>query len=255
MKLDRIIVAVDNNKDYYEFWPFVAKRWKSWGVTPTLIVVADEPIDIDESLGDVRYIKPHPSIPTKHQAQIVRFYGAAAYEDEVCIISDIDMMHLNKNYFLDSVKECGDDNIVMYSADAYPPGDFMHPAYPMSYMAAKGSTFKEIIKGDLENFHDHIEEWMGHGFGWYTDEKVFALKFQQWSDTSPNRATLLKRGFHSGPGALSIRRIDRAEGSIYGQNLLELNFYIDFHMPRPYEEHKEMIDRVFSQTRGEESDG
>ena len=248
MKIDRITVAVDGNKDYYQFWPFVAKRWTSWGVKPTLMVISDKKLDIDESLGDVQYIKPVDGIPTKHQAQIIRFFSAASFPEDVCITSDIDMMHLNKDYFLGSVKGYSDDKIVIYSADAYPPGNAMHPAYPIGYNAAKGSTFKEIIKGDLETFSKDVKEWMSYGYEWFTDEKVFYIKLEEWQKENKNRTALLSRGFNIGNDPTILRRIDRDFNCNFNDELLDKNFYIDFHMPRPYEKYKKIIDEVYERT-------
>lgn len=248
MKIDRITVAVDGNKDYYQFWPIVAKRWSSWGVTPTLMVISDKKLEIDENLGDVKYIKPINGIETKHQAQIIRFFAAASYSDDVCITSDIDMMHLSKEYFLGSVDRYTDDKIVIYSADAYPPGNFMHPAYPIGYNAAKGSTFKEIIKGDLNDFEEHLKEWMSQGYGWFTDEKVFYKKLEAWQKENKGKTVLLNRGFNVSNDPMTLRRIDRDWNCQFNGNLLDKNFYIDFHMPRPYDQYKEIIDEIFKRT-------
>ena len=248
MNIDRVTIAVDGNKDYYQFWPFVARRWSSWGVRPTLMVISEKKLDIDESLGDVKYIKPIADIPTKHQAQIIRFFAAASFPDDVCITSDIDMMHLNKEYFLGSVKNYDDDKIVIYSADAYPPGNFMYPAYPIGYNAAKGSTFREIIKGDLSTFSEDVKEWMSHGYEWYTDEKVFYIRLEEWQKQNKNRTVLLNRGFNISNSSLVIRRIDRDSNCQYNEDMLRNNFYIDFHMPRPYENYKDIIDNIYNKT-------
>lgn len=251
MKIDRAIASTNNNPDYYQFWPLFAKRWLSWGITPTLIVISDEKLDIDESLGDVIYIPPASPVPTGNQAQIVRLFAAASYEEEICLISDIDMVSLQREYFSDSVKECDDDSFVVYSSDAYPPGDPAYPAYPMCYLCSKGSNFKEIIDGDLDNFHERVEEWMNYGHGWHTDEKVFYEKFMKWRSRD-EKSVLLRRGFNISNHPMSIGRICRSYNCEYNENLLSKGFYIDFHMPRPYSAHKEIIDRVYEETKDKE---
>ena len=248
MKIDRVILSTNDNEDYYSFWPLVAKRWSSWGIAPELFVVSKNDLGIDNSLGNVTYIDPLDNYSTAHQAQIARFFGATNFKDEVCLISDIDMMPLNKDYFIKSVDRYTDDSIVFYSADAYLPGNPAFPAYPMCYMAAKGKTFEEIIKSNLDEFSIDFPEWMSHGYGWFTDEKVFYQKLQYWKKDNEKRMALLRRGFNISNDPQTIRRIDRANNSHYNGDFLKNNFYVDYHMPRPYKSHKNIIDLVFDGT-------
>ena len=236
MKIQRAIMATDANPEYYQFWPVVAKRWNSWGITPTLAVVSDKKIDIDESLGDVIYHTPNPDVPTPQQAQIIRLFLAASYEDDVCLISDIDMLPLKKDYFTKTIEVYDNVSFVVYSSDAYPPTDPAFPAYPMCYLASDGENFKEIIEGDLESFNDVVVAWLEEGHGWHTDEKVFFQKLQKW-DAINNLMIPLRRGFNMSPDPASI-----------GRNLISSGFYIDYHMPRPYEKFKEVIDNIYKKT-------
>ena len=248
MKINRVIVSTNDNEEYYQFWPLIASRWRSWGVTPTLAVVSKEKLDIDENLGDVLYIDPVPGLATSHQAQIVRFFAAASYENEISIISDIDMLCLNKEYFLDSVEAYDDDKFVVYSSDAYLPGNPAYPAYPMCYMAAQGTRFKEIIHGDLSNFSEEVPKWLAQGHSWFTDEKVFYDKLKEWRKQEDD-VVLLRRGFNNGNHPIFIRRIDRGTNCEVNQSLLKENFYIDFHMPRPYERYKDTIDNIYEESK------
>ena len=57
MKIDRVILSSDTNPYYLDFWPIVAKAWVKMGIKPTLALVGNEPVEIDESLGDIIRIK------------------------------------------------------------------------------------------------------------------------------------------------------------------------------------------------------
>jgi len=247
MKITRAILATNDNEQYYQFWPLVARRWQRWGIIPTLIVISDKKLDIDESLGDVIYYSPLEKQNTAHQAQVIRLFAAANFESDVCLVSDLDMMPLKKEYFTDAASYYDDEHFLVYSSDAYLPGDPAFPAYPMCYLCSKGINFKNIIEGNLSNFEDKFGEWMNYGYGWHTDEKVFYKKFQEWA---PNhkKVTFLRRGFNISNSLLSIARIDRSNGCEHNKNLISQNFYVDFHMPRPYKQHSEIIDFIYSQT-------
>jgi len=249
VKIQRAVMATDANSEYYQFWPVVAKRWSTWGITPTLAVVSDEKLDIDESLGDVIYRSPIPEVSTAQQAQIIRLFLAANFEDDICLISDIDMLPLRKEYFTDSVAPYDDMNFVVYSSDAYLPNDPAYPAYPMCYLASQGENFKEIIDGDLENFNDVVVTWIQEGFGWHTDERVFFQKLQKWEALN-NLMVTLRRGFNMSSDPAVIARIDRSWNSFYNEDMIKQRYYIDYHMPRPYEAYKDQIDTIYSKTEG-----
>ena len=248
MHIDRAIVATDSNKEYYQFWPIVARRWRQWGITPTLAVISHKKLDIDESLGDVRYIAPVEGVPTSHQAQIVRLFLAAHFETETCLISDIDMLPLQKKYFTEPIKTIENDKFVVYSADAYLPGNPAYPAYPMCYLLAQGKIFKNIIDGNLDNFDVRVKQWLEHGFGWHTDERVFYQKLKEW-ETNTKKAIFLRRGFNMSNDPISIQRIDRGNGCAHRDDLIIKGFYIDFHMPRPYSQHNTLIDKIYNETQ------
>jgi len=248
MKIDRAIMATDANPDYYKFWPTVAKRWISWGITPTLFVISKDKLNIDSSLGDVVYVNPTTDVPTAHQAQIIRLFAAASFRKDVCIISDIDMMPLQKEYFIESCKPYKDDKLVVYSSDAYLPDDPAHPAYPMCYLCSSGKTFYDIIGGDLDNFSKLVKEWISCGHGWHTDEKVFFQKLMDWQEQNA-KTVFLRRGFNVSNHPITIARIDRSNGSDCRMDLLEKNYYVDYHMPRPYDKYSETIDTIYEKTK------
>ena len=247
MKIDRVILSTNENVDYYEFWPLVAQRWKKWGITPTLSVVSDKKLNINEDLGDVIYSSPIKDIPSAQQAQIIRLFTAAQFENDVCLISDLDMLPLKKEYFTSPLSIHNNADFLIYSSDAYLPGNPAYPAYPMCYLCSKGINFKNILEGNLKNFEIKLKEWMNHGFGWHTDEKVFYEKFQKWSCNN-KKNVFLRRGFNISNSPLSICRIDRGDGCNYNEALLSKNFYIDFHMPRPYNQYKDIIDHIYKIT-------
>tara|TARA_R100000008_G_scaffold84500_1_gene72045 strand:- start:4744 stop:5505 length:762 start_codon:yes stop_codon:yes gene_type:complete len=251
MKIDRVILSTNEKKEYYDFWPLVSQRWKNWGITPELFVISDKDLEIDNAYGNVTYVEPIKGFSTAQQSQIVRFFGATKYKDDICLISDLDMMPLNKEYFLHSVSYCDDKKIVFYSSDAYTPGNPAYPAYPMCYMAAKGSTFEQIIGANFEEFSAEFKEWIAHGYGWFSDEKVFYEKLSNWSLLNKDNIMLLRRGFNFGNDPHFIRRIDRGNGCQYNDEFLKKKYYVDFHMPRPYKDFKNIIDFVYNSTNFE----
>lgn len=237
MPIQRVIVASDANPLYLQFWPLVAKTWKQLvGIQPTLFLVASEDIVVDESLGEVVRIEPLSDIPTSFQAQVIRLLAPAYYENEVCIISDMDMIPLSKDYFLNSVVSFADDCFITFKDGAFAGQDITE--YPMCYNVAKGSTFKEIFEIDsTEHIADIIKQWYEFGLGWTTDQQILYHALNVWHKQT---GRLVKLGHNVD------KRVDRGWWG-YDQQLLSSGYYVDCHMLRPYEQYKQQLDELIAQ--------
>ena len=245
MKVEKVILASDLNPHYLQFWPLVSKAWKEIiGIEPELVLISEKMIPgLENENGNVNLCKPVPNIPTPQQAQISRFFFATNFPDQVCLTSDIDMFPMSREYFMDTPKDVPDENLAVYSADSALPGMPNYPSFAIGYNAAKGSTFQEIIQGDMEAFPECLSEWLSHGHGWITDERVFYKKWLDWKDKT-TRTSLFRRGYNISNDPTSINRLDRSTGCSYNLDLLKKKFYYDFHMPRPYSQHKDEIDNI-----------
>lgn len=239
LKLDRVIVSSDTHPNYYPFWPIVARAWKEVvGIQPTLILIAPPDFPIDTSCGDVIRIDPIPGIPTAKQAQVIRLLAPALFENEVCIVSDVDIIPLSKKYFTNSIATIAEDKFVVYRDKAY---DNRGSRYPMCYIAGKGYIFREIFNIDLkQSFQEAvthiIQKWHHLNYGWETDEKVLRQYLHSW------------KKFHSHCVRLGHRvsgRVDR-ENWTYNPDLVIKHEYIDAHFPRPYIKYKNEIDELIS---------
>lgn len=231
LKLDRVILSTDTNKMYFDFWPIVAPVWqKLVHVKPTLALIAKADVQIDQSLGDIIRFEPLPDVPDWFYAQVVRLLLPAYYGNDVCLIADIDMLPLNGQYFIDNIVDFTNDKFVVYRDQANPDDK-----YPMCYVAAKGSIFKEMFQiNDLADIPNIVRAWYGHGYGWITDETMLLKYSNDWHQITNNVVKL---------GHDTLPRIDR-EAWKYNMSLLRLGYYIDAHMLRPYDQHKTKIDQL-----------
>ena len=231
--LIRVILACDNNPMYIQFWPIVSRAWTQLvGVRPTLALIADSSVTVDESLGDVIRFDPIPGVPTSLYAQAIRLLLPALYENDFCIIADIDMIPLSKEYFQDSVKDISDDKFVVYRDKGYP---VEYKKFPMCYHAARGSVYKEVFNvHDKNSIPEIIKQWHGFNLGWNTDELVLYWYLTHWKDFE-TRCTKLGHGVDG--------RIDRSAWGYDKQQLVSKK-YIDAHCLRPYMKYKLYIDQL-----------
>ena len=233
LKIDRVILSSDTNPMYLDFWPLVGKAWKELiGIKPTLVLVAEKDVIVDETIGDVIRFEPIKGISTAFQSQVIRLLIPIFFDNEVSIISDIDMLPLNRSYFINSILSIPEDRFVVYKDKAYAAG---YKQLPMCYVAAKGSIFKEIFNVyNLEDVRRTIVDWHKLGYGWNTDERMLYSCLLNWKFYHQRCVRL----GHNVEG-----RIDRSKWE-YDIKALKSGNYIDAHLLRPYSKFKTQIDRL-----------
>lgn len=235
VKLQRVILSTNCNPYYSDFWPLVAPLWKAMGLQPTLAFVAHEDCQLDETLGDVIRFKPIDGVSEALQAQALRLLLPSLFPDDVCLISDIDMIPVSFNYYTDTAALCTDDNaFLVYRGFAYGEDDHR---WPMCYVAAKGSIYNQIFGGSsIEEFRTILKEWDSWGLGWNTDELLMYIYVKKWEKEQGGTIWYKED--------CEFLRIDRSGWD--GDNINEINIdnIIDFHMPRPYKNHANSINIV-----------
>jgi hypothetical protein len=161
-------------------------------------------------------------------AQIARLYASTLFDDKIVILSDIDMIPLSKKYFHSRLPT--HNTISIYSSDAYRGG-----RYPVCYISAQSSLFKAILldRPD-ESWEEFAIRLSSLRFGWDTDELYLTGRIM-------NSAYTLARHKRRWIKGIAIRRIDR----ILPFTRL-IPYPIDFHCPRPFNQHSDYINRVLS---------
>ena len=232
LTLDRVILSTDANPHYLEFWPIVARAWREvMGVKPTLALIASKDVTVDESLGDVIRFEPIPGIPTSLYAQVIRLLLPILFENEVCVISDIDSIPLSKEFFTETITLIPDDCFVIYRDRAL----LQYPEYAMCYNAAKGKVFQEIFGiNSIEQIPQKVKEWHALGLGCTTDKKVLYRTVRAWTGYMDR---CVKLGYGLGP------HIDKLNWA-YDVKRLKQGYYIGAHMPRPYSKYRSLIDSL-----------
>ena len=226
MKIDYIIISSDDNPIYKDFYPVVAKVWKDLGYKTYFINITDRDEIIENEYGIIHKIKAIDSIPTGFQSQIVRLFSSKFIEGNI-MMSDIDMLPINIDYYNSYVNELTDDNVIIYSGQPY--GNV--PYYPMCYVLSKASNFRKYL--DIENmdFNEYCKILADkYSLAWNTDENFMYDKFQNHIDKLVIKSD---RDFS--------RRVDRANWR-YDINLLKEGYYIDSHLLRPYSQYNTDID-------------
>lgn len=243
MKIDYVIVSTDGNVLYDGFSELVKKTWWNLvGVKPIIVNITDSDyVEEHDTFISVGY-KKVDFINSGFQSQISRLYATSLYRDKSFLISDLDMIPLSKSYFVDNAEKINDNELLIYTADAY--GYEKQKRYPMCYNLAMGSTYHEIMNLDC-SFSEFVHRLNSLKLGWDTDEIFWGECVYSFEEKSPERIIKLNRGFGEG---FATKRIDRGCWTHPSNEFSKVSegFYIDSHLLRPYRSHKKEIDDLVS---------
>jgi hypothetical protein len=273
MKIDKIIFASDDSH-FLDFWPTQSKICKEvLNIQPVLFHITDYDSDFYyDEYGLVKKVKKIDFIMSGALAAIGRMFFTKYFPDDVCLISDIDMLLIDKDYIYNSIKNFDDDSLVIYISDAYNTNrpeakeyisrDYfpqnINQLYPYHLNAAKGKTFNKILDTDC-SFDEYINKHKELGnktLFWGVDECYFS---QCVNNNKHNiKIEKLIRGYKS-PWRCN-KRIERYnfpvqlewEGEIndqkiegiYDFNKLKEDNILEINCPRPYLKYKEEINKV-----------
>ena len=225
--IDYVIISSDDNPMYKDFYPIVAKRWKDIGFKTYYINITNENDLTENEYGFIHKMKSLDFISTGFQSQVVRLFSSNFVEGNL-LMSDIDMLPINGNYYNRYNDELTDENVIIYSGQPY--GDV--PYYPMCYVLSNSKNYRRYLGIEDLSFEDYCKMLLSnYKEAWNTDENFMYDKFQNYSDKIMVKTRDLSR------------RVDRGNWR-YDPSLLKTGYYIDSHMLRPYGSHKNLIDEI-----------
>ena len=273
MEINKIIFACDDSH-FLEYWPIQSKICKEvLGIEPVLFRITDNDSDFYyDDYGLVKNIKKIERVNSGAQAAIGRMFFTKYFQDEVCVVSDIDMLMIDKNYLKNQIKDFDDDSLIIYISDAYDTNrpeakeyvnrDYFEKnigdLYPYYLNAAKGKVFNKILGTDC-NFSEYIDKHKEIGsktLFWGVDECYFSKCVNTKNHNI--KVEKLVRGYnsewkcngrierHRFPVELSFTneiKAQKKEG-VYDFKNLKKDKIIEINLPRPYSKYKQSIDEV-----------
>jgi hypothetical protein len=247
MKIQKVIHACDDKEFYYDFWPIVSKIWKlKFNIEPVLLYFGTK--NPSTEYGTVVHMEILPDIPVNTQCQLSRYWIPVTEPDTIWMTSDIDMLPISRQYFIDNINHISNDKFVALNSD--PREKYPNLLYSCCYNVAQGKTFTDLL-GILpswkdfmstgfwkENTHNYKPDGLSDALPhWGADEMWSSKKINQYHDQ--NRIIRL----HRDCGRHRCNRIDRLEWN-WSDDKVKNEYYYDCHSIRPYKTHKESIDRL-----------
>lgn len=156
-KIDYAIVSFDYGSSYSSLWPLISKGWSEvCGTTAIAFQLCDVSSPIEKSeFGLIKNVQIEPDFHLSLQAQVLRIYGFKFLEnemDKLGIISDADMLPVNKKFLFSGLNCYKSDSIISYYNHLIPDGEIT-----MCYNLASVKTFINLLKLNTFNcFRDFL---------------------------------------------------------------------------------------------------
>lgn len=260
MKIDKVIFTIDDNPHYKGFWSSISNHFKNrMGITPVLFIIGKN-IDVstyDNSNGEIKTVEKIETIPTIIQALIGKFYFTITEPETTWLIGDLDLYPLQQNHFKEKISNIDENSYVHLFPHAYGKNWRNRFEGLAGYFhVAKGKIFESELFFKNKSFENvcleifNSKKWgiKFHGisanrenmdasndFGWFCCEEMYTGDILKKS----------KNLIEVSPDNLSCHRIDRSNMQ-YSEEKLKSGCYIDFHAPRPYEKHSQVIESIVS---------
>ena len=263
MILTDVLTASDLNPMYYKFIPIFIKTWKKLfpEINIHIILIANEIIAELQPYKDyIRLFPPIANIPTAFIAQNIRLFYPCFLENAKggILITDMDMVPMGSSFYINSIKNISDDKFICYRPlSCVGPNQMV-----ICYNIAHSITWKKIFSiHSINNIRNilinNFEKYIGnntqkhghHSEGWFTDQLYLYEKTQEWNNKT-NNLVILNNKIHAIIGDGNVPHI---KGSYYRlwksfpreiKIIIKKNWMADFHMPRPYEKNKKVIDFI-----------
>lgn len=225
MIINKCLIASDLK--YSFLYQNIRKGWLKLGIQPILILIATEiPKELKEFENEIILFKPIPDIHTAFISQCIRILYPSLFPNDNIIISDMDIYPVSKEYFVDSVKDIPEDKIITYREKCGWANQF-----PLCYILAKGSTWKEFFNvNSEEDIIQVLKEWYPKGYtgekncpGWFSDQEKLYEKLN-----GNEKLVIL------GDKKLNFKRLDKRQRTELAENFnyfkQNINIFTDFHL-------------------------
>lgn len=262
--IDVVTLSCNDDPMYWEFWNPISEHWKErFGIHPVLLYYGKHNPNLSEKYGTVLYADVVEGVFDYVAATWGRFWVTKFFPNKMCLIGDIDMFPLSRKFFLE---ESNPDReaYAHLNADAYSVGNTNHwktpgASVPGYYHLATAEIFSSVYKFS-DSFSDELQKLMNYDYGEYPNgfsvtpephlQRASAINGGLWGIDEMYSSSLIRKYYLNRETAWSMRTDQRvpSEKRLCRSKPLPSSFgsgtHIDFHSIRPYNAHKEIIQRI-----------
>lgn len=240
MKLDCVLTAVDENPLYLEFLPLFVETWNKLYPQVDVKVVLIATSIPEEYLGyekNIILFEPLEGVPTAFTAQFIRllYPGLLKYKNGV-MITDMDMIPMNKTYYTEHIKKCTDDKFIYLRE--YEMAENNEIA--MCYNVALPGVWRDVFQ--VYTMDDVLRELKNaDSTKWSTDQVTLHNKITEWHKKTNNFVRLKDH-------EMGFLRLDRDTFHLNNEFILwniKNGLYSDYHCYRPMSKYRDINNAIY----------
>jgi hypothetical protein len=277
MKIDKVIFT--SSPDYIDFWNINSKIYKEYlGIEPICFLFGEPPKDknISEKYGKVKRVNFIDNLHKMLQLTWYKFYHTTTEPETTWMIGDMDMIPLQKNWFVNNIADIPEDYYIHLNYTGI--AQMMNKSYdcweqkggnltdgvdlPAHYHVAKGKTFKKAL--NIENsFEENVKKIIaanryGLGINFWGNSKGEDMYYwcaeENYSSemlfNSLQKGIVKFKGFHYHN---KLDRIDRNDYTANGYGFdpikLKNNQYVDIHCFKHYAQQENYLLEILKEFR------
>jgi len=177
MKLTTVLGSVNLNPNYYLFIPKQIKFWRRHGIRFIAVIAGDYiPKELLPYSANIFLWKKNKEINSVFLGQHLRIYYPALLdlpEDELCMITDMDMLPIQKDFYTNDLKHFKQEDFIYYR-------DILDNQIIMCYNAAHPKTWAKVFninsEADIERTinETYHSSYTGipNSLGWFIDQEI-----------------------------------------------------------------------------------
>jgi len=236
MKLEYVLTSCNLNNLYCDFIPIFIRAWNKIvpGIKIKIVLIAEDiPEKINEYKDNIILFKPIEDIPTSYISQYIRIlYPSLLNSENGVLITDIDMIPMNKEYYTEQIKFFEKNKFIYYKEYIYPkPKQYM-----LCYHIACSKIWSEVFNiSKLEDIVDRLKD--RYRKEWTCDQQDLYIYINKWSKKEKDFVMLNDK-------ITKFNRLCRARFPALNDNIInkiKSGFYTDYHMLRPHEGNNKII--------------
>lgn len=229
MLLDCVVTAVNDNPMYIDFIPIFVETWKLLypGVDTKIILIADKIPDAFRAWeNNIILFEPIEGVSTVFTSQYIRMlYPCVMNYENGIMITDIDMLPMNRRYYTENIKSYDNTKFIYYGEKIGYEEQII-----MCYNVAVPGVWRDIF--GIHSMHDmreRIKSVHGLGVQWFTDQLTLYEKVMQWHAHTNNFVCLKESD-------TGFSRLDRHTFHLGHENIrraIASGVFSDYHCYRP----------------------
>ena len=242
---------LNENKLYLEFVPIFIKTWNKLypNVDVIIILIAKQ---IPENLllykNNIILFEPLEGVLTSFISQFIRLlYSCILDYENGILITDMDMLPMNKSYYTKHISDFDNDKFIYYRENIC----LNYKQIAMCYNIATPKIWKDIFKinslDDIVSYIKNVSDQNiikeGHGnIGWCIDQITLYNKVIEWNKKTNNFVQLKE-------SQTGFKRLDRNTFNLNNINIIKNiteGKYTDYHCYRPMSKYSDINWKIYN---------